>query len=127
MDKIVKLQMVSKYNGHQAKANGSVDLNVITSYSEMVSAVQLLQLLNNDIKLAVKKGDSKPFNLGMFRLNAVNFDHDGVAKIRFNGLSSFIEVDNLNKLIPEDKEDLFILRCVSEVELEDDEEDEEEE
>lgn len=125
MEKNIEFKVVSKYNGHQVKPSGAVDLNLVCEYGEMKNTIQLLQLLSNDIKLAVKKPDEKPFKLGTFRLQQLTYDHDGQAKIRFNSMTDFVEVDGLNRLIPEDKEERFVLRVLAVVELEGEEEDEE--
>jgi len=100
-EEIIDFIIVVKYNGHNVRPNGSVDLNLISRYSEMVDSIRLLQLLNNDIVLTVKIPESKAFKLGSFRIGGVAFDHDGTAKIKFNGMTDFINTDNLNKLINE--------------------------
>ena len=118
MEKKIDFKVVAKYNGHQVKPSGAVDLNLVCEYGEMRNTIQLLQLLSNDIKLSVKKPSEKPFKLGTFRLQALNYDHDGQAKIRFNSMTDFVEVDELNRLIPDEKEDRFVVRFAAEVELE---------
>jgi len=123
-EEIIDFIIVVKYNGHNVRPNGSVDLNLISRYSEMVDSIRLLQLLNNDIVLTVKIPESKAFKLGSFRIGGVAFDHDGTAKIKFNGMTDFINTDNLNKLIPMDKEDMFQLKCTSIVELENEDDEE---
>lgn len=123
----IKFKVVAKYNGHNVKPSGAVDLNVTVDYSEMKETIQLLQLLNNDIKIDVKKPSEKAFKLGTFRLQNLQYDHDGQAKIRFNSTSDFVEVDNLNRLIPMEKEERFVMRFDSLVELEDDEVEDDEE
>ena len=127
MDKKVDFKMVAKYNGHKIKPSGAVDLNVTCKYSEMTNTIQLLQLLSNDIKLVVKKPNEKPFKLGTFRLQALNYDHDGQAKIRFNSMTDFVEVDDINRLIPDDKQERFIIRVMAEIEIEEGDEQEDEE
>ena len=118
MEKKIDFKVVAKYNGHQVKPSGAVDLNLVCEYGEMRNTIQLLQLLSNDIKLSVKKPSEKPFKIGTFRLQALNYDHDGQAKIRFNSMTDFVEVDELNRLIPDEKEDRFVVRFAAEVELE---------
>lgn len=119
MEKKIELKAVGQYNGHQAKPSGSVDLNIVCEYSELTNTIPMLQLLNNDINLAVKKAGEKPFKLGIFRLQQINFDHDGQAKIKFNSTNDFVEIDNLNKLIPMEKGERFTIKLNSVVELED--------
>ena len=120
MEKKIEFKMVAKYNGHNVKPSGAVDLNVTAEYGEMSNSIQLLQLLSNDIKIDVKKPGEKAFKLGTFRLQQLTYDHDGQAKIRFNSMSDFVETDNLNLLIPMEKEERFVMRFSSEVELEND-------
>lgn len=122
MEQKVEFKMVAKYNGHNIKSSGAVDLNLVCEYSEMTNTIQLLQLLSNDIKLAIKKPNEKPFKLGTFRLQSLNYDHDGQAKIRFNSMTDFTEVDGLNRLIPDEKEERFVVRVAAIVELEEEEE-----
>ena len=93
----------------------------------MTNTIQLLQLLSNDIKLVVKKPNEKPFKLGTFRLQALNYDHDGQAKIRFNSMTDFVEVDDVNRLIPDDKQERFSIRVMAEIEIEEGDEQEDEE
>lgn len=126
MERKIDFKMVAKYNGHQIKPSGAVDLNLTCEYSEMTNTIQLLQLLSNDIKLVVKKPNEKPFKLGTFRLQALNYDHDGQAKIRFNSMTDFVEVDDVNRLIPDDKQERFIIRVMAEIEIEEGDEQEDE-
>ena len=116
--KKIDFKMVAKYNGHNVKQSGAVDVNFIAAYDELPNTVQLLQLLSNDIKIAIKKPDEKAFKLGTFRLQNLSYDHDGAAKIRFNSVADFVEVDNLNRLIPMEKEERFVVRFMSDVEIE---------
>lgn len=124
MEKKVNIKLIAQYNGHQAKPSGSVDLNIKTEYSELVNTIPLLQMLNNDIKIEVKKASEKPFSLGIFRLQALNYDHDGQAKIKFNSTNDFVEIDNLNKLIPMDQTERFTIRMSSIIEIEEEEDEE---
>ena len=127
MEKKIDFKVVAKYNGHQVKPSGAVDLNLVCEYGEMRNTIQLLQLLSNDIKLSVKKPSEKPFKIGTFRLQALNYDHDGQAKIRFNSMTDFVEVDDVNRLIPDDKQERFIIRVMAEIEIEEGDEQEDEE
>lgn len=46
---IVKVKEVVKYGGHNLSANGSVNLTMNASYSELVNSIQVSQMLNNDV------------------------------------------------------------------------------
>lgn len=94
---IVKIKHLVSYNGHSLKANGSVDFNLKSAYSELVNTIKLTQLLNNDIKIKAKV-NGKTFELGTFRIKSITIDGDGESKIKLNGLNDYIEMDNLNSL-----------------------------
>lgn len=113
------MKMVAMYNGHSVKQSGSVDLNLKADYSELPNYVQLLQMLNNDIKVLVKLNGEKPMKLGMFRLKQLTVQHDGEGKIAFNSTTDFVEVDKLNRLVTDER---FNVRCEAEIEIEEAEE-----
>lgn len=94
---IIKIKHLVSYNGHSLKANGSVDFNLKSAYSELVNTIKLTQLLNNDIKIKAKV-NGKTFELGTFRIKSITIDGDGESKIKLNGLNDYIEMDNLNSL-----------------------------
>ena len=120
----VTVRFVGTYNGHSVRANGSVDLSFKGDYSELVNSVQLLQMLNNDVKIVVKLSeDMKPMRIGTFRLKNFGVDHDGESKIVFNSTNDFVEIDNLNKLISAER---FKVQCKTTIEEEEDKEESEE-
>ena len=121
MEQHVEVKLVGKYNGHSVKANQSVDLGIKAGYDQLAQAVQLLQFLNNDVTIKAKVTDAKPFNLGTFRVQAVNVSHDGESAIKFNSMADFTEVDNFSKLIGSD---IVVLRVSADIEFEDSEEEE---
>lgn len=107
---------VGKYNGHSVKQSGAVNLSLRADYSELTDYVQLIQMLNNDIKIAVKMPDeSKGMKLGMFRLKSLNIMADGEGKINFVSTTDFVEVDNLNKLVCDE---YFKVMCRTSIEEE---------
>ena len=114
--KIRVKQMVS-YNGHSIKANGSVDFNLLAKYSELVNTIKLTQLLNEDVYIKVKVGNKK-LNLGLFKIKSISIDGDGESKLRFNGLSDYIEMDNLN-LLPMKSDDVSEFTILYESDVED--------
>lgn len=116
MEQHVEVKVIGKYNGHSVKANQSVDLGIKAGYDQLSQAVQLLQLLNNDVTILAKVPDSKPFKLGTFRVQAVNVSHDGESAIKFNSMADFTEVDNFSKLIGSE---LVVLKVSADVEIED--------
>lgn len=121
MEQHVEVKLIGKYNGHSVKPNQSIDLGFKASYDQLSSAIQLLQFLNNDVTIKAKVPDEKPFNLGVFRVQAVNISHDGESTLKFNSMTDFTEVDNFTKLIGSD---MVILRAIADIEIEDEDEDE---
>lgn len=115
MEQHVEVKVIGKYNGHSVKANQSVDLSIKAGYDQLASAVQLLQMLNNDVTILAKVPDAKPFKLGTFRVQAVNVSHDGESAIKFNSMADFTEVDNFSKLIGSE---MVILKVSATIELE---------
>ena len=120
--KIVKIKSIAKYNGHNFKANKSVDLNFLFNYDELVNYIQLVQLLNENTDIIVKIEDKKPIKLGSFMINQISIDHDGQAKIRFNSLLDYVEADSINELVGETFQ--IILKAAVEDAEEDDEDEE---
>lgn len=112
----IDFKVPCKYNGHDVKASGVVNVNFKSEYADLTETVSLLQVLNNDIKVGIKLPDEKPFSLGLFRLANYNVGHDGEVKIKLSSTSDFAEVDNLNKLIINEP---FVVRFKAEVEIED--------
>lgn len=115
----IKVKQVVTYGGHSMAASGSVNLTLKSKYSELPKSIQQLQMLNNDVSIKAKLPGRKPMKLGVFRINKIVVDGDGESVLKFNGLSDYIEMDNLN-LLPlsteENKE--FAVMMEAEVEIE---------
>lgn len=120
----VRVKEVVVYGGHNVSANGSVNLTLKAQYSELSNSVMLLQMLNNDVSIRAKLPGEKPCKLGIFRIKAINIDDDGESVLKFNGLSDYVEMNNLNGLVTADE---FVVMCEADVELEGNESDEGEE
>ncbi len=123
MEKI-KVKLESQYNGHSIKKNGSVDMNFILPYSEIINAVKLLQLINCNINVSAKVGTNKPVNLGVFYLNKMNIDRDGQVKLSFNTELESSEINNMTELT--EPETIIHLLCSGVIEKENEEEDDDE-
>lgn len=123
--KKINVKTNAEYGGHKLSPNGSVNLTLKFGYSELVDVVKSLQMLNNDISVKVKIAGKKPMKLGMFRLHNLRVDHDGESAITFNGISDYVELDNLNNL-PLNTEDEKIFNVMFEAEIEEEEENGEE-
>lgn len=122
----ISVKEVVTYGGHNLSANGSVNLTLKASYSELAKTISAMQMLNNDIKIKAKVPGSKPMKLGMFRIKDIKIDGDGESVLRFNTLNDFVEMSNLN-LLPLNDSDTkeFAVLLEAEVEEEGEEEDEE--
>lgn len=119
----IKVKQVVTYGGHSMSANGSVNLTLKSAYSELTKSVQQLQMLNNDVNIKAKLPGGKPMKLGVFRIKQIAIDGDGESILKFNGISDYIEMDNLN-LLPLNSDDNkeFIVMMEAEIESEDEEE-----
>lgn len=93
----LKTKQIVSYNGHSISANGTVNLNLKAQYSQLTKSIQLMQMLNNDISIKAKVSGNI-IKLGIFRIKQIQIDGDGESKIKFNSLSEYVEVDNLNSL-----------------------------
>lgn len=128
---ILKVKQVVTNAGYRVGANGSVSISFAAKYSELTNTIKLQQLLNNDVEIKAKvpTGTGKPqvLNLGNFRVKRTTIDADGESKVEFNGITDYIEMDNLNKL-PLNSDDLkeFTILVTADIESEDGEEDAEE-
>jgi hypothetical protein len=122
--KKVKIREVVSYNGHNVKSNGVVNLNLKAMYSELVNTIQVLQLLNNDVKISVIEGKSEN-SLGMFRVKNVSISDDGESVLKFETLAEAAEMDKINSLVGKETE--FTINMFAEVETEEESDDEDEE
>ncbi|MCQ2485245.1 MAG: hypothetical protein MJ168_07930 [Clostridia bacterium] len=123
-----KIVLVGENGGYSQTANGVVNVTVKTAYSELVKVIRLQQLLNVDCFVKCKVGAGTPFKLGMFKIHSTQIDGDGAAKIKFTGISDYVECNNLSSIpLTSDDDKLFKLMVEAEVEMEDDGEEMEEE
>lgn len=120
----VKVKEMMSYKGHSISANGSVNLTLKAPYSECTNSIALLQMLNNDVKIKVKKVGTDALSLGLFRIKSISFDGDGESVVKFNTITDFADTDKMNELIPmgdEPKE--FTCMFMANIETEEEEED----
>lgn len=116
----VKVKAVVEYGGHNISANGAVNFVVKAGYDQLTNIIQLFQMLNNDVCIKVKIPEQKPFSLGMFRIKNIATAGDGSSKIKFNGLTDYVELDKLNELPMQDADNPQFI-AVFEAEIEDEE------
>ena len=114
MTKKIDIKVNGQYNGHNIKPNGAVDVSLKFEYGELVNYIKLLQLLNENIVIAVKAGADKPKELGMFMLKDMKIGGDGEGVVKFNSSLDYVEADNLNGLISE----ILTVRFKAEIEEE---------
>lgn len=100
----ISVKEVVSYGGHNLSANGSVNLTLKASYSELPKTISIMQMLNNDVKIRAKVPGSKAMKLGMFRIKDIRVDGDGESVIKFNTINDFVEMGNLNLLPLNDSE-----------------------
>ena len=123
----VSIRQVVTYQNHNRRNNGAVTLNLNSEYGELVHTIELQQLLSLDIRITAKVVGQREFSLGMFRLKKSTILDDGESKLQFEGLSDFVEVDNLNNLpLKSDDAPQFVVVYNAIAESEEDEETEEE-
>jgi len=117
MSKKVKLDvtMVSEYGGHSCKSNSNVDLTLLQEYGELTKALQIVPMMNADVKVMVKIPGSKAGSVGTFMLKQIIVDGDGQSKIKLNSDIDSVELETLNALVQQEK---FQIRCLATVELE---------
>jgi hypothetical protein len=120
----VKLKTEGKYVDHSIKANKAVTLQFKMPYSELTNYVQSIQMLNENVKVAVKIGaDKKPLQLGTFMVHNLNIDRDGEGKIKFNAMLDHCDANAINDLALRNDEPLHVL-LKAEIDIEDDEDEE---
>lgn len=108
-EKKFKQKGVATFEGLTIGKNKAVVVKFKLRYDEILTSVELLQGLNNDITVHAKAEDTGVMSLGMFTIGAVNFDRDGNATIPFKSLVDNVNLDNICKLV--DKE--YIQLCFS--------------
>lgn len=118
-EKQIKINEVVQLNGYSLKASGAVDLVLVAEYGELVKSIQVLQMLNNDVTIKAKVPGNKAMMLGVWRVKNVIVDGDGESKLKFNGLSDFIEMQNLNLLpLKSDDNPRFQILMEAQIEIE---------
>lgn len=120
----ISVNAVVENGGYTFSSNGNINFTVKTNYDELVNVIKTLQMLNSDIDIRSKLIDEKPKKLGDFRFKQVVILDDGQAKLKFTGLSDYVNVTNLNSLpLSTDDTKLFKLHLSAEIENEEDEND----
>lgn len=122
----IKVKEVVTYGGHSISANGAVNLMLKAPYSELVNTINVMPMLNNDVNIQAKFPQMAAMKLGSFRVKQLIIDDDGESTLKFNGITEYVEVDELNKLAMNDgKTNAFTVLMSAEIESEVDEYEEE--
>ena len=116
MERKLKQQGIASFEGLSIGKNKTIQVKFKLRYDEILTSVELLQGLNNDITLHAKVLDKKPMNLGIFTIGAINFDKDGNATIPFKSLTDNVNVESICSLVDEE---LIQLRFQAIIELPD--------
>ena len=102
MEKKFKQKGIATFEGLTIRKNKTVQVKFKLRYDEILTSVELLQGLNNDITVHAKTPSSDPMNLGVFTIGSVNFDKDGNATIPFKSLVDNVNLDNICSLVDEE-------------------------
>lgn len=102
MEKKFKQKGIATFEGMTIGKNKTVQVKFKLRYDEILTSVELLQGLNNDITLQAKTPSSSPMSLGIFTIGAINFDKDGNATIPFKSLTENVNLDNICSLVDEE-------------------------
>lgn len=102
MEKKFKQKGIATFEGLTIGKNKTVQVKFKLRYDEILTSVELLQGLNNDITVHAKTPSSNPMSLGIFTIGSVNFDKDGNATIPFKSLVDNVNLDNICSLVDEE-------------------------
>lgn len=119
MEKKIKQKGVASFQGLNFKPNGTVQVKFKLRYDELLTSVNLLQALNNDVTIHAKCGMRKAVDLGIFTIGSVNFDRDGNATVPFNSLVQSVNIENLCSLVEVEKDEPIALKFMGVIELPD--------
>lgn len=117
MGKELKQNGVAFFDGLSITKAGIVQVKFKFKYDELLTSINLLKFLNNDITIHAKAGIQKPMNLGLFTIGSVTHDRDGNAVIPFKSLVDNVNIENICKLVNET--DPIRLKFLAVLELED--------
>lgn len=128
MSEHVEVEQVVTSGGYSINANGVAHITFKSKYGELVNTVNMLQFLNNDIDVTAFVPGEKPSKVARFmRIKNISVDGDGEQTVKLQGVSEFIDIEELSKLpfknaeIPE-----FKVQFASNIEIENSDEEEDE-
>lgn len=100
--KEMKQKGIAIFNGLTVGANKTITVKFKFRYDEMLTSINLLQGLNNDITIIAKCPDRKSESLGLFTIGGISFDKDGNAVIPFKSLIDSVNLDAICRLADEE-------------------------
>jgi len=118
----VTVKEVVSYKGHSVQKNGNLNISFSAMYSEITNSMQLLQLLNNDVKILAKLPGEKAISLGTFGVKSILFGGDGTSVLKFTSLCDFVELENINAIVSQEN---FQVKFEGDIEAENEEEEKE--
>ena len=107
---------IATFAGLSVSANKVVTIKFKLRYDEIITSINLLQGLNNDITIHAKVEGQKEKSLGVFNISGIPFDKDGNATIPFKSLVENVNLDNICSLVDEE---YIILKFMEVLELPD--------
>jgi hypothetical protein len=103
LEKEVKVKIIGNYNGHSFKSNKSVDLGLIFEYGELLNYIKLVQMINENIDVQAKIGDTKVRKLGLFMFKSLTISHDGEGSLKLNSQLDYVESTMIDALVGEER------------------------
>jgi len=91
--------IVTKYTSN---SKGITAITFETVYPQLFKVIQLFQLLNNVVNIAIKAEDEK-INIGDYMLKSIAVNRNGEAKIVFDTESSMAKDDNLTRFMNDEE------------------------
>lgn len=121
MEKRLEKKGLAIFNGLTIGKNKVVTIKFKISSNDILTSIELLTGLNNDISVIAKLPSRKPKSLGLFTIGGVSFDKNGIADIPFKGTLDSVNMDAIQEIVASD-DDAVNLMFKALIELPDNEE-----
>lgn len=118
-EKEFKQRGIATFKSMQVATSKVVTLTFKLRYDEMITSINLLQGLNNDITIHARVSGRKAVNLGMFTIGAINFDKDGNAIVPFKSRIESVNMNNISEVLTAEQDDIIQLQFLAVLELPD--------
>ena len=93
---------IATFSGLSVGANKVVTIKFKLRYDEIITSINLLQGLNNDITIHAKVEGQKEKSLGVFNISGIPFDKDGNATVQFKSTVDNVEMENITSILYSD-------------------------